>query len=110
MTDLAERAALKDLMQNIDTTVESFHYVPTFGFGGTIIMPEEFIADDSIDPCTNNGQGKRLLYVTCIQGHVVSLSFDWFNSPTFTAFPTTISHLTQLRHVSGAGRNTGEWP
>jgi hypothetical protein len=109
MTDFAERAALKDLMRNMQTTHDGFQaYADIIGFGGTVITPEEFVADDSLDPCTNNGQGKRLMYVTCIGGHVVSLSFDILTHPVFTAFPPSILQLTELRHVIGTGVNTAE--
>jgi hypothetical protein len=109
MTDQAERATLKDLMQNIQTTGAGFQYASgIIGFGGSVITPEEFIADDSLDPCTNNGQGKRLMFVTCIGGHVASLSFDLLTSPTFSAFPASISQLAELRHIVGAGKNSAE--
>jgi hypothetical protein len=111
MTDQAERAALKDLMQNMTTTHPGFQPLLKnlkVSFGDTVITPEEFVADDSLDPCTNNGQGKRLMYVTCIGGHVASLSFDILTTPRLSAFPASISQLTELRHIVGAGRNSAE--
>jgi hypothetical protein len=106
MTDMTERAALKDLMRNIKSTRADFLQYPTIiSFRNSVITPEEFVADDSIDPCTNNGQGKRLMYVTCIGGHVVGLDMDIITNPTIEAFPSTISHLTQLRHIHGVGNN-----
>jgi Leucine-rich repeat (LRR) protein len=96
-------------MRNVQTTHDDFQIGPlSFGFGGSVITPEEFVADDSLEPCTNNGQGKRLMYVTCIGGHVVSLYFDLFTSPVISAFPASISHLTELRHIMGSGRNSAE--
>jgi hypothetical protein len=114
MTDTAERAALKDVMQSIRTAPgdgfdadrpnphgsghDSVYYIGWAGDSGTLIMPEDFVADDSIDPCTNNGQGKRVFGVTCIGGHVVSLYFTWTAMPAFPGFPASISGLTKLRH------------
>jgi hypothetical protein len=48
------------------------------------------------------------MYVTCIGGHVVSLLFDLLTSPTFSAFPASISQLAELRHIVGAGKNSAE--
>jgi hypothetical protein len=103
MTGTAERAALKDFMQMIVTDYDHFEIYAQCGYGngGTEIMPEEFIADDSIDPCSNNGQGKHLYGVTCIGGHVVSLWFNYMTSPKISGFPASIAALTQLRHIYG---------
>jgi hypothetical protein len=100
MTDTTERAALKDFMLNIDAV--KFPYAGC-GVGGSAILPAEFVADDSIDPCSNNGQGKHLHGVTCIDGHVVSISFhEWCADTTMTVgFPPSISGLTKLRQLVG---------
>jgi Leucine-rich repeat (LRR) protein len=99
MTDASERGALKDFMRNMDTAHEKFNvHSPYVGFAGSIMMPEEFIADDLMDPCSNNGQGKRLYAVTCIGGHVVSL-YIILMAPKISAFPASISGLTHLRHI-----------
>jgi Leucine-rich repeat (LRR) protein len=107
MTDPVERAALKELMQNIDTAHDDFIWLASsygLGFSGTIITPEAFIADDSIDPCSNNGQGKRVYGVDCIGGHVVGLNFEPNTAdPRISAFPASISALTELRYIYGVG-------
>jgi hypothetical protein len=48
------------------------------------------------------------MYVTCIGGHVASLSFDLLTHPTLSAFPASVSQLTELRHIIGSGRNAAE--
>jgi Leucine-rich repeat (LRR) protein len=48
------------------------------------------------------------MYVTCIGGHVASLSFDLLTHPTLSAFPASISQLTELRHIIGSGKNAAE--
>jgi hypothetical protein len=108
MASPVERAALKDLMQNINTTstsVSQFQQYPSYYGTSAVITPEDFVADDSLDPCSNNGQGKRLMFATCIGGHVSSLYFDPFHAPLFTGFPRTTAALQHLRHIRGAGRN-----
>jgi hypothetical protein len=104
MTDVTERAALKDLYENIE--LES---IQPNRWGNTAIFPGEFVADDSIDPCSNNGQGKRLMSVTCIGGHVVSLYFDYLDHLRIKAFPASISKLVHLRHIWGLGNGWGAY-
>jgi hypothetical protein len=103
MTDQTERAALKDLMRNIETDADDEGNMvmcyPTVSLGGSEIRPEVFVADDLMDPCSNNGQGKRLNGVTCIGGHVVSLNFIGPNKGKISAFPPSISGLAHLRHI-----------
>jgi hypothetical protein len=110
LSDQTERAALKDLMRNIDTTGDDFFAWPVgHGFAGTLILPEEFIADDSIDPCSNNGEGKRLYGVTywwaCSQPFVRSvdtptdLRFSSFHRWVDEAPPHTGRGSGQSGHV-----------
>jgi hypothetical protein len=111
MTDPVERAALKDFMQALGTEppFQGWGDVGIDGnpFSGSIIQPEAFIADDTMDPCSNNGQGKRLYAVTCIGGHVVSLYFDWGTCPQISAFPASIPGLAHLRHIWAGGNACG---
>jgi hypothetical protein len=108
MTDATERAALKEFYQNIDTSAGAFHdhigglslNPRAWGAGQSFIKPEEFVGDDSIDPCSNNGQGNRLFGVTCIGGHVVSLYYEAAVFPVISGFHG-ISGLTHLRHLVG---------
>jgi hypothetical protein len=103
MTDMTERAAVKDLMQNIDYNFTDLYLYS--GHSHSLIMPDEFVMDDSIDPCSNNGQGKRVVGVTCIGGHVVSLYFSIMLRMAWTGLPASISGLTKLRHIYvGANR------
>jgi hypothetical protein len=101
LTDPTERAALKDLMRNIKGA-DNLPWAPSFTLGGAEILPEAFVADDSIDPCSNS-QGKRLFGVYCIGGHVASLYFPITSHPTFSGFPASISALKHLRHIFYGG-------
>jgi Leucine-rich repeat (LRR) protein len=86
-------------MRNIETEADRFTCYGTVTVGGSEIRPEVFVADDLMDPCSNNGEGKRLHGVTCIGGHVVSLSFVGPTSGKISAFPPSISSLAHLRHI-----------
>jgi hypothetical protein len=101
MTDAPQRAALKDLYQNMAPNANGLKFTGFITWAGTgrgEILPQEFVADDSIDPCYN-GNGKKLYGVTCIGGNVVSLWWDWATRPQLSGFPASISALTQVRSI-----------